>query len=858
MKISIVRSYNILKLNIFIESRHLEAARRERTKEREGERERGREGARCAARVGSANSVQSMGADDDDYAARCFSAMTRCGMSEAEAKRASGNAKLRQNVVEVFEVDAGLGTSGDPQPKQVGTALYMLATKFPSSAASIAPERRRTVARYCVDSRIKTSAQVEAAIMYMKALADDAAIDLPAFEGTCGVGVEVGDAELAETLASLFSENEARLKEERYKYYGPLLAKVREHARLKWSDGRALKERFDALVIDAIGEKTEADMAKPKKEKKIKQPAGSAAGTAAAAEAEGPVETFAQFPRPDENTRIHTEIRYSGGGPIVPMKNSIETLQRHLQETGGRVITRFPPEPNGYLHIGHAKACYIDFGLAEARGGSTVLRYDDTNPTAEKMEYITHIQDIVSWLGWKWERVTYSSDYFQELFNLAVKLIERGKAYVCHQTAGEIKEFREQQRESPWRNRSVEENLHLFEEMRKGLWGEGTATLRMKGDMKNDNANMMDLIAYRIKFAEHPHVGDAWCIYPSYDFTHCVVDSIENVTHSLCTVEFEVRRASYYWLLDALDLYQPYVWEYSRLNICHNVLSKRKLNQLVTDKHVDGWDDPRLLTLSGLRRRGCTAKGINNFCRALGVSRNENLIPLHILEHHVRSDLNDSAQRAMAVLRPLRMVITNMAEDHHEFVMASKWPNRRGAEEPYELPLTRVVYIDRDDFREQDSKGYYGLAPGKSVMLRYAYPVHCTDVVRSASGDVIELRCTYDPQRSTKPKGVLHWVAEPKPGTEPLRGGVRLYSELFKTADVSTVDDWLGDLNPESLVEFADVMLSPQLKHAKPLESYQFERVGYFCLDPGSMGTSLVFNRTVTLKETESTQAARK
>ena len=806
-------------------------------------------------------------ADEDEYAARCFGAMTRCGMSEAESKRVSGNAKLRRNVVEVFEVDAGLGASGDALPKQVGAALYMLATKYPSSAAALAPERRRTIARYCADSRIRTSAQVDAAIAYMQSLAEGAAIDAPAFEESCGVGVEVGDAELADTLASLFAENGARLREERYGFYGPLFARVREHARLRWSDGRALKERFDALVVATIGEKTEADSAKPKKKKGGgKQPAAAAAAAAAGgpsappAAGEAPHDAFAQFPRPEDNTRIHTEVRYSGGGPVVPMRNSAEALRRHLDETGGRVITRFPPEPNGYLHIGHAKACYIDFGLAEARGGSTILRYDDTNPTAEKMEYITHIQDIVSWLGWKWERVTYSSDYFQQLYDLAVKLIERGGAYVCHQTAAEIRASREQQRDSPWRDRAVGENLRLFDEMRRGLWDEGTATLRMKGDMRNDNANMMDLVAYRIKFAEHPHVGDAWCVYPSYDFTHCVVDSIENVTHSLCTIEFEVRRASYYWLLDALDLYQPYVWEYSRLNICHNVLSKRKLNQLVTDGHVDGWDDPRLLTLSGLRRRGCTARAINNFCRALGVSRTDNLIPLHVLEHHVRADLNDGAQRAMAVLRPLRVVITNMPEDHRELVAASRWPNRRGAEEPYELPLTRVVYIDREDFREEDSKGYYGLAPGKSVMLRYAYPVRCTDVVRSASGEVTELRCTYDREKGSKPpKGVLHWVAEPAPGEEPLRARVRLYSELFRTADVSAVDDWLGDLNPDSLVEIPDAVLSPQLRHARPLENYQFERVGYFCLDPGgSPGGGLVFNRTVTLKESESTLAARK
>ena len=818
---------------------------------------------------------------------RCERAMLQCGLSESEARQAKGNTKLRRHVLAVMEeagvfgsVEGGGGGEGKSYPKQTGALLYSIATRFPHALLAAAPERRKTVVRYCIEGGIKSSEQLEAAIAFMRALPEGDAVDAASFEESCGVGVEVSDDELHSAVATLLKEHEEQLIAERYRFSNPLFGRVRFVVpELKWADGRKLKTCYDAAVLALLGEKTEADLAKPKKEKKKKKgddaaaPADADTSNADASTGAGGIngnaddesassggaDPFAMFPRPEVNHDMHTEVRYSDGTNAV-MKNSRETLHRHLDATGGRVVTRFPPEPNGYLHIGHAKACFIDFGLAEATGGSTILRYDDTNPTAEKQEYITHIQDIVSWLGWKWEKVTYSSDYFGELYELACELIRRGKAYVCHQTAADIKEYREKQMDSPWRDRPIEENLRIFNEMRMGIWDEGSATLRMKGDMRNENANMMDLIAYRIKFSEHPHAGDKWCIYPSYDFTHCIVDSIENVTHSLCTIEFEVRRASYYWLLDALDVYMPYVWEYSRLNICHNVLSKRKLNRLVTEKYVDGWDDPRLLTLSGLRRRGYTPAAINEFCRSLGISRTENLIPLHKLEHCIRSDLNDSAPRAMAVLRPLRVVITNMDAKHLEYVSAAKWPNRRGAEEHYDLPLTRVLYIDRDDFRDQDSKGYYGLAPGKSVLLRYAYPITCTNVMRSPSGEVMELHCTYDASRSSKPKGVLHWVAEPSPGTAPQKADFRLYTELFKTADVSSVDDWLGDLNPNSLTVIRNGVVSRTLADAKPLENYQFERVGYFCRDPVSSSDSgaLVFNRTVTLKETEGAASARK
>ena len=510
-------------------------------------------------------------------------------------------------------------------------------------------------------------------------------------------------------------------------------------------------------------------------------------------------------------------------------------------------MTRFPPEPNGYLHIGHAKAMFVDFGMAEQYDGVCYLRFDDTNPEAEKQEYIDHIEEIVSWLGWTPWKITYSSDYFDQLYDLAVKLIKTGHAYVCHQTGDEIKESREKREGSPWRDRPIEESLALFEDMRRGLVDEGTATLRMKMDPKNENFNMFDLIAYRIKFVEHPHAGDKWCVYPSYDYTHCLVDALENITHSMCTLEFETRRASYYWLLEVLDLYKPLVWEYSRLNIKHNVLSKRKLNKLVTDKYVKGWDDPRLLTLAGLRRRGVTKAAINAFCRTIGVTRSEGEVHPHVLEHFVRQDLDANSPRALGVLRPLRLVITNLPDDHYEEVEAKIFPGR--SEEGYKVPFTKVVYIEDTDFREADSKDYYGLAPGKNGMLRYAYPITVTGFTKGPDGKIVEVQAEYEKDFAGKkpPKGVLNWVGQPSPGQEPPTFEARLYDHLFKSATLP--DDWLADLNPESLTSIAGSYATPHLAKAKVGERFQLERLGYFCVDTDSKDGALVLNRTVTLRE---------
>lgn len=602
---------------------------------------------------------------------------------------------------------------------------------------------------------------------------------------------------------------------------------------------------------------------------------------------------------------------------------------------------------------------FVDFGMAERYKGRCYLRYDDTNPNAEKREYIDHIREIVGWMGWTPWKITYASDHFEKLHALAVELIKRGFAYVCHQTKPEIEASREKGEASPWRDRPVEDSLRLFEDMRRGLFAEGEATLRMKMDHRNDNPAMWDSVAYRcvskfirapfaaprkrranaqpnlffspaptttlnntpnqtpysIKYLPHPHAGPGWCVYPSYDFTHCLCDSIENITHSLCTLEFETRRASYYWLLDKLSMYKPVVWEYSRLNVTNTVMSKRKLNRLVTEGHVKGWDDPRLLTLAGLRRRGVTPGAINSFCREIGITRNANVVPYHKLEHHVRAHLDAASPRALAVLRPLKVVLTNLPEDHLSSAAARRFPGRAEAEaesaakaagygnDAYNVPVSRVVYIEATDFREEDARGYYGLAPGKTAMLRYAFPITVSGFEKNAAtGEVATVLAEADLSFAERaaaaaadpslpkvkpPKGVLNWVAQPSPGQDPPTCEVRLYGPLFRSEAPEAVaggggDAWLADLDPSSCEVLRGCMLTPELARdaasalrevevvddeedggegkegkrrvvvaAPPGQKrYQWERLGYFCVDPDSRGEgSLVFNRTATLRE---------
>jgi glutaminyl-tRNA synthetase len=524
-----------------------------------------------------------------------------------------------------------------------------------------------------------------------------------------------------------------------------------------------------------------------------------------------------------------------------------------------RVHTRFPPEPNGYLHIGHAKAICIDFGVAAEFGGKCNLRFDDTNPVKEEVEYVDSIMQDIRWLGFDWEdRLFYASDYFERLYEYAVTLIRRGKAYVCDLTADEVREYRgtltEPGRESPFRNRTVNENLDLFGRMRAGEFPDASRTLRAKIDMASPNINLRDPVMYRILHASHHRTGDDWCIYPMYDFAHGQSDSIEGITHSLCSLEYEIHRPLYDWFLDELEIYHPRQIEFARLNVSYTVLSKRKLLKLVQEGHVRGWDDPRMPTLSGLRRRGYTAEAIRDFCERIGVAKKDSTVDLALLEHCLREDLNKRAPRVMGVLRPLRVVIENYPEGQVE-----EFDTLTNPEDPAagtrKVPFSRVLYIEQDDFREVPPPKYYRLAPGREVRLRSAYFVKCVDVVKDGQGRVVELRCVYDPatrggdaRDGRKVKATLHWVS----AAHALPADVRLYDRLFTKENPDDADegrDFLANLSQNSLEVLSGCWVEPSLAGAKAGAIYQFERQGYFCVDPDSTSGKLAFNRAVSLKD---------
>jgi glutaminyl-tRNA synthetase len=526
------------------------------------------------------------------------------------------------------------------------------------------------------------------------------------------------------------------------------------------------------------------------------------------------------------------------------------------------IQTRFPPEPNGYLHIGHAMAICIDFGLADEVGGRTNLRFDDTNPEKEEQEYVDSIQKDVRWLGFDWERLCYASDYFGQLYEWALKLIKAGKAYVDDLTAEEIRQYRgtltEPGKDSPYRNRSVEENLDLFQRMKSGEFPDGSRVLRARIDMASPNLNMRDPVMYRILHATHHRTGDDWCIYPMYDYAHGQSDSIENVTHSMCSLEFADHQPLYRWFIEELGIFPSKQIEFGRLSLTYTLLSKRKLLQLVQEKRVNGWDDPRMPTLSGFRRRGFTPEAIRAFVGAVGASRTNGIVDIEMLEHFQRDDLNRHASRAMAVLHPLKVVIDNYPADPNsdpvEFVQVANNPEDPAAG-TRQVPFSREIYIEQDDFREVPPPKYYRLSPGKEVRLRNAYFVTAQSVVKDGAGNIVEVHCTYDPASrggnspdGRKVKSTIHWVST----AHALSAEVRLYDKLFTKADPSDLEEgqsFLDNLNPNSLEIVADAKLEPSLANAKVEDRYQFERVGYFCLDPDSTPGNLVFNRTLALKD---------
>lgn len=545
--------------------------------------------------------------------------------------------------------------------------------------------------------------------------------------------------------------------------------------------------------------------------------------------------------------------------PSVPKNFIREIIDDDLKTNkyGGKVHTRFPPEPNGYLHIGHAKSICLNFGIAKDYKGMCNLRFDDTNPSKEEVEYVESIQEDVRWLGFDWEeRMFYASDYFEKLYEFAIKLIKKGKAYVCDLSADEIRHYRgtltEPGKESPYRNRTVEENLDLFQRMRNGEFPDGSRTLRAKIDMASPNLNLRDPVMYRILRSTHHRTGDAWCIYPTYDWAHGQSDSIEGITHSICTLEFEIHRPLYDWFLTELEIHHPRQIEFARLNLTYTVMSKRKLLELVEDKHVNGWDDPRMPTISGLRRRGYTPEAIRLFAERIGVSKNESMIDVALLEDCLRSDLNKRAARVMAILHPLKVVIENYPDGVVEELEAVNNP-----EDPSmgvrKIPFSKTLYIEHDDFREDPPKKYFRLSPGAEVRLRYAYIIKCVGVVKDENtGEVRELRCTYDPetksgssQSGRKVKGTIHWVS----AEHAVNAEVRLYDRLFNVEDPNG-DNWKECINPHSVEILRECKVEPSLASAKPQDRFQFERLGYFCVDSDSTMSALVFNRAVTLRDT--------
>jgi glutaminyl-tRNA synthetase len=553
------------------------------------------------------------------------------------------------------------------------------------------------------------------------------------------------------------------------------------------------------------------------------------------------------------------EIKAPGGASNFIRDIIIEDLKNN--KNGGRVHTRFPPEPNGYLHIGHAKSICLNFGLAADFGGKCNLRFDDTNPCKEEVEYVDSIIEDVRWLGFDWEdRLFYASDYFHQLYDWAIQLIKGGKAYVCDLSAEEVRQHRgsltEPGQESPYRNRSAAENLDLFERMKAGEFPDGSRTLRSKIDMASPNLNLRDPVMYRILHADHHRTGGEWCIYPMYDYTHGESDSIEGITHSICTLEFEDHRPLYDWYVRELGIHAPQQIEFDRLNLTYTLLSKRKLLQLVQNKIVSGWDDPRMPTLSGIRRRGYTPEAIRTFCSRIGVSKTNGTTELALLEHAVREDLNKRSPRVMAVLRPLKVVIDNFPEGQVEELEAVNNPEDASMG-TRQVPFSKVLYIEQDDFREDPPKQYFRLSPGREVRLRYGYLVTCTRAVRDEkTGEVLEVHCTYDPATrggntpdGRKVKGTIHWVS----AEHAVEAEVRLYDTLFMKENPGEEEegkDWLDNINPNSLEVLSACKLEPYLRQAAPGDRYQFERLGYFCVDKDSTPEKPVFNRTVTLRDT--------
>ncbi|XP_022658394.1 probable glutamine--tRNA ligase isoform X1 [Varroa destructor] len=733
-------------------------------------------------------------------------------------------------------------------PKTVCNLVYTACSKIKAQARGRLPLLVEYIANGKIDSEVKVGFALDFLLSHPQG-----DFDRKEFERVSGVDIVVTPEQIEKAVEEIITRHKSALIDQRYRYnVGALLGEARASNALRFADGKSVKAEVDMQVLTLLGPKTEADLVKPKGKAAPKDGSKSAstggesdknrtrnsrtfADDGGCSSIQELMRTKARFHKPGDNHKTE--------GYMIT-DDTMKLLAAHLERTGGQVRTRFPPEPNGILHIGHAKAININFGYAAAHNGVCFLRYDDTNPEKEEQRFVTGIYDMVTWLGYKPYKVTYSSDNFDRLYELAIVLIKKGLAYVCHQRSDEIKGFNPPP--SPWRNRPIEESLALFQDMRSGKIAEGDATLRMKVTLEEGK---QDPVAYRIKFCAHHRTGDKWCIYPTYDYTHCLCDSIEDITHSLCTKEFQSRRSSYYWLCNSVGVYCPVQWEYGRLNVNYTVVSKRKIAELITEKIVRDWDDPRLFTLTALRRRGFPPEAINQFTAKLGLTGSIMSVDPMMLESCVRDVLNTTAKRVMAVLDPLKVIIENFPKSGGILLDVPDFPAEpnRGS---HAVPFDDVIYIEREDFREEaGDKGYRRLCPGQAVGLRHAgYTIELKDVKKDASWNVVEIHVACKPvTENEKPKAFIHWVSR------PLRAEVRLYERLFKHKNPEDANEvpggYLTDCNPNALTVCDCALVETSLKGAKVYDKFQFERLGFFSVDPDSSDEKLVFNRTVTLKE---------
>lgn len=756
------------------------------------------------------------------------------GLSDQKAKETLKNSQVTNIVKQIINEVSKLAKIESVN----GTLLYHLACKIKSQILNRLP----ILVPYIVDKKLDTVQRVDCALDYCLSNVEEK-IDVKAFESFCGIGVVVTPEEIEREVDKCIQKYKAEILEKRYRYNsGLLMQEVRNS--LKWADGKMIKSEVDVQLLDLLGPKNESDNApvvkQPKKTEKVTKAENKSETTEAKKKVESIsmnelIKSKVHFHKPGENFKTE-------GYVVTP--NTMRLMKEHLAITGGQVITRFPPEPNGILHIGHAKAININFGYAAAYDGICYLRYDDTNPEKEEEKFFTGILDMVTWLGYKPAKITHSSDNFEQLYKWAVDLIKKDLAYVCHQKSEEMKGFNPPP--SPWRDRPIAESLQLFQDMKDGLIDEGEATLRMKLTLEEGK---QDPVAYRIKFSPHHRTKDKWCIYPTYDYTHCLCDSIENITHSLCTKEFQSRRSSYYWLCNSLDTYCPVQWEYGRLNVSYTVVSKRKIAKLIEKKIVDDWDDPRLFTLSALRRRGFPPEAINNFCAQMGVTGAQATVDPATLEAAVRDTLNVTAPRHMVVIKPLKLTIVNFEHKEPVRLEVLDFPGEQDKGK-HHVTFDKIIYIDSSDFKKEADKNFKRLTLKQSVGLKYVGVVLTIEkIVRDGENAITNIIVRQEPlNEKNKPKAFIQWVSQ------PALARVFMYDRLFhhrNPEDPNEVPNgFLSDINFNSKTE-AIAFIDQEFKSSlKPFAKFQFERIGFFSVDPSSTTENVIFNRTVTLKET--------